>query len=178
DGEQTTALLRLRAPERDLQGGELLEAPDERAIEPARNARRVWVDGIEAKRRDRLGFALDLERLERPGLNRVFDERIGRLADQDRAVGRRLLQPLREIDRIPGDERLAVRRVSGDDGPRVDADPHLEPRPELRHELLVQLLEPCEHLRRSTDRTQGVVLVHDRDSEYGHDGVADELLDS
>ena len=33
------------------------------------------------------------------------------------------------------------------------------------------------HLRSGADRSQGVVLVQDRDSEHGHHRVADELLD-
>ena len=38
DGEQPATSLRLRAPERELQRGELLEAPDEWPVEPPRDS--------------------------------------------------------------------------------------------------------------------------------------------
>ena len=46
-----------------------------------------------------------------------------------------------------------------------------------RPELAVELVESRPDLDRRSDGPQGVVLVHDGDTEGGHDRVADELLD-
>ena len=44
-------------------------------------------------------------------------------------------------------------------------------------ELLVEPAQRLAHLGGRADRAQGIVLVHTRDPEHRHDGVADELLD-
>ena len=44
-------------------------------------------------------------------------------------------------------------------------------------QFLVQPGEALPHLGCGPDRTQGVVLVQDRNAEHGHHRVADELLD-
>ena len=74
----------------------------------------------------------------------------------------------------PDRERLAL---AGDDLAGVDADAALDPDAPVALQLLVQLDERGAHVGRRADGAQGVVLVHDRDAEHGHDGVADELLD-
>jgi hypothetical protein len=89
----------------------------------------------------------------------------------------RTLEPLREIDGVAGDERLAGGRIAGDDLAGVDADPHLESDAVLSLELGVELAEPIPHLVGGADGTQRIVLVGDRDAEHGHHRVADELLD-
>ena len=112
---------------------------------------------------NRLGLALQLERLDRLDLGRVADERERRLPDQHLARLRRLLQPRRHVDRIAGRQPLLR---PGHHLARHDADPPLQP--ELRQRV--------PHLDRRAHRAQRVVLVHYRHAEHGHHRVADELL--
>ena len=126
---------------------------------------------------DRLRLALQLERLERLDEHRVAHEPVGRLADQDLARAGGGLEALGDDDGVAGDERVASRRIAGDDLARVDAGPRPELDPVLRAQLLVQRGERLPHLAGGANGPQRVVLVHDRDPERGHDRVADELLD-
>ena len=86
-----------------------------------------------------------------------------------------LLEPLRGIDRVAGDERRVV--VAGDHLAAVDADPDPELRPPLAGQLLVQPGQRLAHLDGGPNRAQRVVLVHGRNAEHRHHRVADELLD-
>ncbi len=61
--------------------------------------------------------------------------------------------------------------------PGVDAGAHRDPDAVVALELVVQPDELVAQLDRRTDRAQRVVLVHERNPERGHHGVADELLD-
>ena len=72
---------------------------------------------------------------------------------------------------------MALGGIAGDDLPRVDAGPHPELDPVLGAQLVVQCGESFAELACGANGPQGVVLVQDRDSESGHDRVADELLD-
>ena len=112
---------------------------------------------------DRLGLALQLERLDRLGVDRVADEPERRLPDQDLAGLGRLLEPRRDVDGVAGGEPLLG---SGHDLARVDADAGLD----------AQLGQRVAHLDRRAARPKRIVLVHLRNAEHGHDRVADELL--
>ncbi len=107
----------------------------------------------------------------------VAGEPVGRVGDEDLARLRGRLESLRDDDRVARDERLAARRIAGDDLAGADADPDLEPQPERLLELVVQGREAVAHLERGSQRPQRIVLVQDGSPEDGHHGVADELLD-
>ena len=96
-------------------------APDEPSTVPP--LRRL-ANTQEPEGGNRLGLALQLERVDRFDFRRVSDERERRLSDQHLARLRCLLQPRRDVDRIAGRQPLL--------GPRHhlagrDADPSLEP---------------------------------------------------
>ena len=77
---------------------------------------------------------------------------------------RSLLQPGGHVDRVTGREPLVRPRHHL---ARHHSDPPLQP----------ESRERFPHLDRCPHRPQCVVLVHDRHTEDGHHGVADELLD-
>ena len=96
---------------------------------------------------NRLGLALQLERLDRLDLDRLAYERERRLPDQHLARLRRLLQPSGDVDRIAGREPLLRSRHHL---ARHDADPPLQP----------ELGQRVPHLDRRPHGAQRVVLVH------------------
>src|SRR5439155_16965206 len=77
---------------------------------------------------------------------------------------------------IAADEPLPCARVAYYHLPGVDADAKPDPGAEPAVELIVQGLQPSEHLGGGPDGAQRVVLVGDRHAEDGHDSVSDELL--
>ena len=125
---------------------------------------RVPQHGPQPVRRDGFGLALQLERLDRLGLDRVAHEGERLVADQDLARLRGLLEAGGDVDGVAGGEALLG---SGHDLAGVDADAGLH----------AQLRQRGAHLHRRAARAQGVVLVHLGDAEHGHDRIADELLD-
>ena len=114
---------------------------------------------------NRLGLALQLERLDQLDLDRVPHERERRLTEQHLARLRGLLQPSGNVDRVAGREPLLRPRHHL---ARHHSDPPLQP----------EHRERIPHLDRCPNRPQCVVLVDDRHTEDGHHGVTDELLDS
>jgi len=58
----------------------------------------------------------------------------------------------------------------------VDPDPDPERDPVTFEELVVQSVQPGEHLEGGLERSRRVILPNHGDPEHGHDGVADELL--
>ncbi len=154
---------------------ELSRPADERRVEPARDRRRAGDRLDDAPRLDRQALPLGGHRGHRLELGRVVDEAARRLADQDLVGRRRLLESLRGVDRVARDECRAA--VARDDLAAVDADADPQRRPALRRERLVQVRERPPHLEGGPHRPQRVVLVHLRDAEDRHHGVADELLD-
>ena len=114
-------------------------------------------------RRNRLGLAFQLERLDRFGLDRAADELERRLADQDLVGVGGVLQAGGDVDRVAGREPLLG---AGDDLAGVHPDPTLD----------AELGERRAHLHRRPAGAQRVVLVHLRHAENGHHRVADELL--
>ena len=95
--------------------------------------------------------------------DRVPDELLRLLPDQDLAGLRVLLEPRRDVDRVAGDERVSL---AGHHLARVDPDPR--PQPDRRHGV--------PQLDGGANRPERVVLVRLRDAEDRHHGVADELL--
>ena len=100
-----------------------------------------------------------------------------RLADQDLPGAGRGLEALRDGDGVAGGECVALGGIAGDDLACVDPGPHPELDPVLGTQLFVQCGESFAELACGANGPQRVVLVQDRDSERGHDRVADEFLD-
>jgi hypothetical protein len=117
----------------------------------------------EPARKDRIGLALELEPRDGLRLDRVADELQRRLADQDFAGLRRLLEAGGNVDGVAGGQALLG---PGHDLSRVHADPGLD----------AELGQSVAHLDRGAARAQRVVLVYLWDAEDGHDRVTDELL--
>ena len=137
-------------------------APDQGRVEaPFRGRGR---DGDEPPRGHRLTLALQRQRLDGLHLDRVSSQAQRRLAEQGLPGLRGLLQPRGDVDGVTRREPLLGAR---DHLAAADADPPLDA--ELGQRQL--------HLRRRPERAHGIVLVHGRQPEDRHHGVADELLD-
>ena len=122
--------------ERVLEKRELTLASHHRRVEPARRCRRAGRDLEQAVGDDRVALSLELERLHRDDADRLARQSVGLLPDQDLAGRRSRLQPLGDVDRIAGDERVAANRVACDHLPGVDADPGLDAHAEGALELV------------------------------------------
>ena len=151
-------------------------AADQRRVEPARVRTGALDHRQDVPRREAIGLAFQRQLVARLQHDRVLDQSPRRLADEDLARARRLLEPLRDVDGVSGDEHLAAGAVACDHLTAVDADADADPHLQLPLELLVQLGERLAELGRGAHRPQRVVLVQLRDAEDGHDRVADELL--
>ena len=160
DRHQLAALLGLHALPCFPDERELALASDEPRLVPA--LRRL-AHAQEPVGGNRLGLALQLERLDRLDLGRVADECERRPSDQHLARLRRLLQPGRHVHRIARCQPLLRPRHHL---ARHDADPPLDS----------ELGQRLPHLDRRAQRAQRVVLVHHRHAEHRHHRVADELL--
>ena len=99
------------------------------------------------------------------------------LADQHRARLGGLLEAGGDVDRVAGDELIALPAERGDHVARVDADPDRQRDAVALLEGGVELLEPLEHLERGADRAHRVVVVDGRHAEDRDDRVADVLLE-
>ena len=142
-------------------------------MKPSSRSRPTKRDSCDALRRlvnrrepvccNRLGLALQLERLDRFDLDSAAYELESGLADQDLVGLGGVLQAGGHVHRIAGGEPLLCAR---DHLAGVHADPSLH----------AQLREGRPHLHRSPAGPQRVVLVHLRHAEHRHHRVADELL--
>ncbi len=141
-----------------------------------------WPLGIlahpdQAIRGNGLGLALELERLDLLHVDVVAHEAVGEVSEQDLLRAGCLLEASGDVDRVAGDESLARHRVACDDLARVHAGANREANAPVPLELVVQLRLDTLHVRGSTNRSKGVVLVELRQPEDRHDRIADELLD-
>ena len=109
--------------------------------------------------RVRIALPLQLQLLARLQHDGVLDEPACRIADEDLTCARGLLEALRDVDGIAGDEHLPAGPVARDDLTRVDADADADADRKLALELFVQLGQRQAQLRRRTHRTQRIVLV-------------------
>ena len=155
---------------------DLGDPADERRVEPAGVAAALASTSSSRSRDDLAALALRAEPLPRPDRDRVLDERIRRRPDQDAARLRRLLEALRQVDRVTGDEGFSGRRIARDDLSGVDPDPAGQLDPPPLAELVVQPVETSLHLPPGPHGAERVVLVDDRDAEDGHHLVAPEPL--
>src|SRR5206468_3819498 len=96
-----------------------------------------------------------------------------RVTDEDVAGLRSLLEASGDVDGITRRESPTLVRH---DFAGVDSHAHLQLGPELSAQLAVEPGELLTKLGSCTRAAERIVLVHDRDAEDRHDGVADELL--
>jgi hypothetical protein len=129
---------------------------------------------VRAERSQRLRLALRDERRDRLGVDRAPDEPVRRVAQKCLTGRGTLFEPRGHVDRVPDSEGVAL---ADDDLAGVHADPALDSDSPVALELVVEPAETLTHVPRRADSAKSVVLVHHRDTEDGHDGVADELLD-
>ncbi len=137
-------------------------APDQRRVEAPFRRRLDTATSRHAGTGSRLPFSV--ERLDRLRLDRVSSQAQRRLAEQGLTGLRGLLQPRGDVDGVTRREPLLGAR---DHLAAADADPPLD----------AELGQGQLHLRRRLERAHGIVLVHGRQPEDRHHGVADELLD-
>ena len=126
--------------------------------------------------RERLGFALHVDRLQPFVVEHALGLPVGLLGDGDPAHRGDSLEPRGGVDHVAGNDPLALLRAAAERHhrlARVDPDPDLQRQARV---VLVQFRDRLQDAQRGPDRTLGVVLVRKRSSEHGHDRVADELL--
>ena len=157
-----------RPVERPAQEVELGVAADHRQVETAALSPRLGIDTFEPPGGDRLPLALRVDRRHLLAAGGVPDERPGRLADEHLSRLGRLLEAGCDVDRVADHEGFTLRRIAGEHVAGVDPDPGLD---------LAHLPDRVAHLEGRPQRPQRVVLVHRRDAEHCHEGVADHLLD-
>ena len=112
DRDQPAAPLDDRSFERIEDRSELCIPADHGGIQSPGVGIRAGDDIVESKRVDGFRLAFRIDRLDRFRHDRVPDQAVGGLSDQDLAGGGRLLQSGRGVDRISGHERLAPARVA------------------------------------------------------------------
>jgi hypothetical protein len=160
-----------------VEQGALHDAADERQLPtaPAVAGRRLGADR-EPHRLDLLAAAQlhGCDRLEPDGLRAQLARRV---TDEHRARRRERLQARRHVDdvahrRVVGAEQRAHEHLAG-----VDADPQLH-LAGLAGPLARERPERLVHLQAGPHGALGVVLVGDRRTEHGHDGVAEQLVDT
>ena len=177
DGDDAAGPLQHDLVDSRAEARELDDTADQRRVEPPRHTGGAGKHVVKPPDRDRLRLPFQLERLDRIGHDRVAHQPDRRVTDEDLPSCRGGFEPLRDVDRVAGRERLALLRVACDHLAGVDARSHLDPDAVGGVEPVVQGGEGLAELDRRADCAQRVVLVHDRDPESGHDRVADELLD-
>ena len=100
----------------------LTRPADHRCVGPPRRARHAGRNRKQAVGADRLLLALDGHRVEWLGGDGVANEPVGRVADDHVAGAGGLLQALRQVHRVAGDEALTGSRVARHDLAGIDAD--------------------------------------------------------
>ena len=165
DREQLARAVAGRLLERVVQAPPLPLAADHRRVEAA-----LAADGARPHPQETNLLAVRL------GFDRVADEPMRPLVEQDRSRVGELLQTERRSD---GCARRAVliAVAAGKHLARADADAELEPRTPLAFELVSQAGEPVPHLGGGGHRAERVVLVDRGDPEDRSHGPAQRALD-
>ena len=127
---------------------------------------------------DGFGASADLERLRRSAEAKAARRVGGPLGHEDVPGFSRGFYARRDVDGVAGDDPLVrLRVVDRQHRAGVDADAHLDRDPVALGEPLVERAELGAHPQRCPERARRVVLMHPRDAEDRHHGVADELVD-
>ena len=171
-----------RALERARQLRQLRAAPDERRHAARLGERHRRRDGrgvADLVGDDRLAFPFHLERPGELGDERVTDEALRRMADENRPGPRRSLEPRREVRRVAdrGVVHLEVVADGADDHRTgVNPDPHLQLEA-ARGGGRVEGGEGVANRERGAHGAVRSVLVGDRGAEERHQAVAGERVD-
>ena len=176
-GEQLARLIGHRAIEGTQQERELALAPDHGSVEPPGEPDGDRIHLQDPIRRQGLALALQRERLQRVGQDRVTHEAIGGLADQDLARPGSLLEPRRDVHGIAGAELGRRTRLGDHDLPGVQPDTDLDLDAVCVPEFPVERGERSLHVGGGPNRPEGIVLADLRHAEHRQHGVTDELLD-
>ena len=165
--EELTRVVAFRGVERLPQLRERPFAAHHRRVQATRNRGGDLADAGQAPRGYPLGLALQLEGLDRIGIDRVAQEPVRRLTQEHLARLRVLLQAGGgDVHGIARHERVPAAGIARDDLARVHADAHLDRHAAVALELLVQRRERVAHVRRGARRPERVVLVQHRDPEH------------
>jgi hypothetical protein len=157
--------------------GELSIASHHRRVQATRDRRDHLADAEQTPGRDGLGFPLHVERLDRLGLDGLAHQAIRRMAEEDLAGRRLLLEAGGHVHGVAGHDRGIGCRSAGHDLAGVHADSDLDRYTSVPLELLVEGHKTLAHVRRRPGGAKSVVFVKLWDAEHGHHGVADVLLD-
>ena len=133
--------------------------------------------GDQPEGRHPLGLALQLQRLDRLGLDRVADEQVCERAQERLHRRRRLLEPRRHVHGVTGRKPLVPGRLVGHDLAGVHAGAIRHRHAVVAVERNVERVQAAAHVERRPHGPQRIVLMRLRQPEHRHDGVADELLD-
>jgi hypothetical protein len=173
---QVRRALQLDPLEDRLESGQLLLAAHQRGLARRRAAAdrvlRHHRDGL--PRRDGLGLALQLERLELLVLDRAARRAHGALADGDAPRPSRALQPGGDVDHVSHHGVVLADRA-GEHLPGVHA--HAQVEVHAIGQVLVHVPHRGLHAEPGAHRALLVVLVGDRRAEDRHDVVAYVLVD-
>ena len=115
-----------RFGEGSLESGQLVHPADQGGIEPAGHPGCVPSDRAEPVGAHRIPLALERQGRQVLDVDRVSDKRVGGGTEQHLPSPGRLLEPLRRIDRVAGDQPLARHGSAGDHLAGIDADPEPE----------------------------------------------------
>ncbi len=176
DGHHPAFELRDRLVECRAQEAHLRLPADHRRVLASRGAL-IRDDRGQPIGSDRLGLALERQRLDPRDLDRIPDELVRGATDVHLVDGRCLFEPGRHVHRVAGDQALADAGVSGDDLARVHAGRDLEADRLLAQQVPGERGQAIAQLERGARGAQPVVLVPDGQAEHGHDRVSDVLLD-
>jgi hypothetical protein len=151
-------------------------AADERGLESAGEPRRFRIDTRQPPRGHAVCLALEIEIVHRLEHDGVAHELPGRVPEKDLVGAGGLLESRGDVDGITRGVEMLRARVAHYDLARVHASPQGDAHAPLPLELHVQRFELVAELGCRAHGAHGVVLVHGRNPENSHDGVADELL--
>src|SRR5690349_8376415 len=135
--------------------------------------RRRVSDRLERPGADRLCFAFCLDEGDVAKLETPAEGGCSSLADEDRTCLCSLFQTCGRVHGVARYERLVRRWVARrDDLARVDAEPDFEPATEDR--VVPDAVSELQRCRAGPGR---IIVVGGRQTEHGHDRIADELLE-
>ena len=140
-------------------------------------AGRAGDDGHEAVGGQRPRLALQRQRRQGFDRYRVAHQLMGGRPDEDLVWRGGLLQACGGVDRVAGDQRLAVGRVAGYHLSGVDAGSEADGDATVCLELDIQTPQALADLGGRPHRAERVIFVKLRNAEDRHYRIADELLD-